>query len=104
MQEWAIDMWARTERQTLDWYRANQSTIRPDLYRGLADCFREYDNDPGMYQDQRRQAEQGRQHGTKVVLPATFHGGSRHMNKLYQVRSSASPLVFPYSAAMPPKQ
>jgi len=51
--------------------RLNQTTMRADQYKGMVDA---------MQQDGANSTNFGR----IVVLPATFAGSPRHMNKLYQ--------------------
>ena len=69
MQEYVVDAYAKVEESRLHWVRQNQTTLRADLYGGLADQVH---------------AEDAAATGRLIVLPATFTGGPRYMQALYQ--------------------
>src|SRR6202789_4502128 len=66
-QEYAVDSWATTEQQRLNWVRHNQSTIRAETYQGLTDAVAA---DPTTH---------GRELGQRLILPSSFSGSSRNM-------------------------
>ena len=66
-QEYAVDGWATTEQSRLDWIQRNQTKIRADTYRGLADALAV---DPQM---------DANNVGQRVILPSSFTGSSRNM-------------------------
>jgi hypothetical protein len=72
-QEWLVDQYSKMQGQRLGWMRRNQSTLRADVYRGLADMVANGDGD--------RPAAST---GTRVILPSSFIGGPRHMAQLLQ--------------------
>ncbi len=85
-QEWVVDQYSKVEGQRLQWVRLNQTTLRADQYKGMADA---------MQQDGANSTNFGRM----VVLPTTFVGSPRHMNQLYQdsmalVRKFGKPDLF----------
>ena len=63
-------MYAKMEQGRLNDVRFNQSSLRADLYRGVADAVSLGDNDMNAV-------------GRRVILPSSFTGGQRHMQKLY---------------------
>jgi len=65
-----IDAWAVCEQTKLDWIKANQSSLRADVYQGLADAVTA-DRDLEMV-------------GKTFILPSSFTGGPRFMQQLYQ--------------------
>ena len=82
-----VDLWARIEQQRLLWIRLNQRSIRAELYQGVVDAVATNDAIPAA------------QVGRRIVLPASFIGGPRHMQKLYQdamaaVRKFGKPDLF----------
>jgi Helitron helicase-like domain at N-terminus len=66
-QEFVVDSWATTEQSRLNWYRANQSTIRAETYQGLTDAVAE------------NPATGGHDLGQRLILPSSFSGSSRNM-------------------------
>ena len=62
-------MYVKVEEQRLRYIRNNQKELKVDTYSGLADAVA---------------ANEHRQAGRYVVLPATFTGGPRYMHKQYQ--------------------
>src|SRR6202789_2694972 len=66
-QEYAVDSWATTEQQRLNWVRLNQSTIRAETYQGLTDAVAA---DPTTH---------GNELGQRLILPSSFSGSSRNM-------------------------
>ena len=69
-QQYIVDMYAKMEQGRLNYVRFNQSSLRADLYRGVADAVSLGDNDINAV-------------GRRVILPSSFTGGQRHMQKLY---------------------
>ena len=70
-QQYIIDAWAVCEQTKLSWIKANQSTLRADVYKGLADATSAADTDLEMI-------------GKTFILPSSFTGGARYMAQLYQ--------------------
>ena len=66
LQQFIVDVYAKIECERLQFLRREQSTLRADNYRDLRDTLFSTDGDP-------------RNVGQKVILPATFTGGPRHM-------------------------
>jgi hypothetical protein len=80
-----VDGYAQTEQSRLRYLRANQSDLRADLYKGLADAAA--DGTPLS------------DIGNKTILPSSFTGGPRHMQQQYYdamaiVRSHTKPDLF----------
>ena len=69
-QEWVVLQFVKAEQQRLQWFRLNQAEIRADLYHNLQDALLAGDVDPASL-------------GTRTILPATFTGGPRYMQKRY---------------------
>uniref|UniRef100_A0A453DD09 ATP-dependent DNA helicase n=2 Tax=Aegilops tauschii subsp. strangulata TaxID=200361 RepID=A0A453DD09_AEGTS len=69
-QQWAVDMYIKIETMRLDWYSKpeNQKVIRADLYRGLVDTIVAGES-------------RGDRIGKRIVLPRTFPGGDRDMQR-----------------------
>jgi hypothetical protein len=85
-QQFIVDCWAATDQDRLRYLRTHQTELRADLYKGLFDAVVRGENNLDQL-------------GKRLVLPATFIGGSRHMRKLYQnsmaiVRSMGHPDLF----------
>ena len=72
LQQYMVDAWASVEGSNLFWIRHNQKQIRADLYKGLVDA--------ANADDQTNLDQQG----TRIVLPSTHPGSSRHMYQLFQ--------------------
>ncbi len=72
MQELCIDWFVREEAINLDWLNRNQSTIRAELYSGLADAVHAGDTD-------------ARKLGKRTVLPSSHTGSPRNIGQNYQV-------------------
>jgi hypothetical protein len=76
-QQYVVDAWASVEDRNLAHLRFNQDKIRADLYQSLQKTVAQLahaDNIP---------TDLG-QHGTRIVLPSSHAGSSRHMYQLYQ--------------------
>ena len=67
--EYIVDQYDKIEQMRLLWYEQHQREIRAETYSGLQDFINA----------QRFNDEIGR----RLILPATFTGGPRYMNKLY---------------------
>lgn len=88
-QEFIVDQWCKVEAHRLSWIRQNQEKLRADVYQGLMDHLRDdavVINDPSNL-------------GRLVVLPSSFSGGPRFMQKCYQdsmaiVRKFGKPDLF----------
>ena len=61
MQELCIDWFVQEEAINLDWLRRNQTTIRAELYNGLADAVHAGDTDACKL-------------GKRTVLPSSHTG------------------------------
>ncbi len=84
-QQWCVEQYVKTELGRLRFIRNNQSSLRADLYRGVADALLS-DADLGRV-------------GRFVLLPPTFTGGERYMRKQYYdsmaiVREFGKPSLF----------
>ena len=84
MQQYVVDMYAKIEQLRLNFIRNNQAQLRAEQYQGLYDAILHGD---------------AQNTGRKIILPATFHGGPRYMNKRYQdamgiVRVYGKPTLF----------
>ena len=85
-QQFVVDAWAVCDQNKLAWLRSHKENIRSVLYNGLADVLETGDVDLGQL-------------GKKVVLPSSYVGGDRFMQKLYQdsiaiVRRYGKPSLF----------
>uniref|UniRef100_A0A8I6WBU2 ATP-dependent DNA helicase n=1 Tax=Hordeum vulgare subsp. vulgare TaxID=112509 RepID=A0A8I6WBU2_HORVV len=71
-QQWAVDMYIKIETMRLDWYSkpVNQKVIRADLYQGLVDTIIAGES-------------RGDRIGKRIVLPRTFPGGDRDMQRMF---------------------
>nr|XP_051207578.1 uncharacterized protein LOC127323481 [Lolium perenne] len=71
-QQWAVDMYIKIETMRLDWYSkpANQKVLRADLYQGLVDTVVAGES-------------RGDRIGKRIVLPRTFPGGDRDMQRRF---------------------
>ena len=92
-QQYIVDAYVACEFTALDWLRHNQDNIRADVYNGLADSLLRQDIDAGEL-------------GRRVILPASFTGGDRYMQKLFQdsmaiVRFFGKPTFFVTFTANP---
>jgi hypothetical protein len=81
-----IDAWALTESLELRWLRFNQKEFRADLYQDARHAFTARQLPPDQI-------------GRRIVLPSSFTGGDRFMQKLYQdsmvvVRHFGRPALF----------
>ncbi|MGA1502986.1 MAG: hypothetical protein ACO38Z_10310, partial [Candidatus Nanopelagicales bacterium] len=72
-QEYCCMAFAKTEYQRLNYLRTHQDDLRADLYQNLRDAF--VDSDNGQPNAERI--------GKRVVLPATFGGSPRDMQRRY---------------------
>ena len=84
--QYIVDQYAKVVNQRLEYFRFHQKEIRAELYQGITDAIADGETD-------------ARAVGKRIVLPATFVGGPRQMNKLYQdamgiVRSLGKPDLF----------
>jgi hypothetical protein len=71
-QEYVCEAWAISEQNRLNWLKRNQPRLRAELYRGLVDAVAaEADAD-------------WNQLGTRIILPSSFSGSTRHMQQLCQ--------------------
>jgi hypothetical protein len=70
-QEFLVDTYCIMEGGRLELIRHNQDQLRASLYSGVADAVNRGDTSL-------------QQVGQRVVLPATFQGGPRHMQQRYQ--------------------
>ena len=66
-QEYAVDLWAKTEQRHLTFIRLNQSQIRAETYQGLIDAVAV---DPNV---------DAESIGTHLILLSSFSGSSRNM-------------------------
>ncbi|CUS07467.1 unnamed protein product [Tuber aestivum] len=85
-QQFVVDAWAVCDQNKLAWLRSHQKELRADLYNGLADVLDDGDVDLAQV-------------GRRVVLPSSYVGGDRFMQKLYQdsipiVRRFGKPSLF----------
>ena len=71
-QQYVVDNWGSIDQHTLDFFRHNQTTLRKDLYKGVVDTLAR-DDDVEM-----------KDVGEPFILPSSYYGGDRHMQKLYQ--------------------
>jgi Helitron helicase-like domain at N-terminus len=79
-------MYCSLESQRLWFIKSNQTLLRAELYGGLQDAINRGDTDSSKV-------------GRRVILPATFTGGPRHMFQLYMdsmalVRHFTKPTLF----------
>ena len=70
-QQFVVDAWAIRDQNKLDWVRSHQANIRVELYNGLSDQLEAGDADFAQV-------------GRRVVLPSSYVGGDKFMQKLYQ--------------------
>jgi len=85
-QQYVVDAFAICDQTALNWIRSNQSSIRADVYNGVADAV-----SGGDYNL--------REIGQSMILPSSYSGGPRFMSKLYQdamaiVRKLGKPSLF----------
>ncbi|KAL0553767.1 hypothetical protein IC582_007671 [Cucumis melo] len=69
-QQYAVDMYIKLETTRLDFFRAQQSRIRSELYQGLVDVVNARETRDDKI-------------GKRIVLPGTFVGGPRDMRRRY---------------------
>ncbi|CAN1173376.1 hypothetical protein LINPERHAP2_LOCUS30637 [Linum perenne] len=70
LQHFCIDAFTTIEQNRLLYIRLNQKKLRADLYNGLQDAL--------------HRGDLNSQHLGNTILPATFTGGVRYMQQLYQ--------------------
>ncbi|KAG5547752.1 hypothetical protein RHGRI_013442 [Rhododendron griersonianum] len=70
LQQFVVDMYVKIETSRLDYFRNKQEDIRFDLYKGIIDSVNQGES-------------QGSRVGTRTVLPRSFIGGPRDMQKRY---------------------
>jgi hypothetical protein len=85
-QQFVVDAWASTEQMHLQYLRFHQKQIRADLYNSVLQAL---DSNSVSLQEV----------GRRVVLPTSFVGGDRFMQRLYQdsmaiVRHFGRPALF----------
>ena len=85
-QQYIVDMYVKIETGRLHFLRKNQDHIRADLYQGLVDSLK-------------IGCARGADIGKRIVLPATFIGGPRDMQRRYMdamslVRKFGKPDIF----------
>ena len=66
-----VDVFVACESANLQWLRNHQANIRADVYNGLQDSLIREDIDAGSI-------------GRRFILPASFTGGDRFMQQLFQ--------------------
>jgi len=117
-QQWCVDLRAKVEQEFLRWVSDNQATLRADLYSGVQDAYlnettavltegaahlSEYNRGSPALQntssDNERDPHFLKRIGKRIVLPATFTGGPRHMYRSFQdsmaiVREYGKPDIF----------
>ncbi|TFK82097.1 hypothetical protein K466DRAFT_448549, partial [Polyporus arcularius HHB13444] len=71
-QQYAVDVWAASEQERLNYLRLHQNQLRASLYSGLEDALR---GGQDVELDQL---------GRLIVLPLSFTGSPRHMQQLFQ--------------------
>ncbi|GET67424.1 uncharacterized protein LOC104885245 [Rhizophagus irregularis DAOM 181602=DAOM 197198] len=79
-QQYVVDQYSKIEQHRLNYLRFNQSSLRLDLYKGIADAIHADDRDA----DDRDAGDIGQNIGRRIILPSTFIGGPRQMYQLYQ--------------------
>ena len=67
-QQFVVDAWTICDQNKLGWIRSHQANIRAELYNRLADLLEAGDVDFA-------------QMGRRVVLPSSYVGGDRFMEK-----------------------
>ncbi|KAL2498900.1 ATP-dependent DNA helicase [Abeliophyllum distichum] len=70
LQQYVVDMYIKVETSRLDYFRNNQSEIRAELYQGIVDSL-----ETGECS--------GARIGKIIVLPSSFTGGPRDMQKRF---------------------
>jgi len=65
-QQFLVDCYTMVEAQRLSFIRANQKLIRCDILNGLQEAVNRGETDPSLI-------------GRRIVLPASFTGGTRYM-------------------------
>ena len=70
-QQYIVDAFVACETTALDWLRGHQQNIRADVYNGLADTLIRADVSASQL-------------GRRFILPASFTGGDRFMQQLFQ--------------------
>ncbi|XP_058810633.1 uncharacterized protein LOC131675610 [Phymastichus coffea] len=86
-QQWIIDSYVKVEKDRIQYCKDHQKELRADTYKGLSDFM------------QNTAVQVGGQVGKTVVLPSTFIGSPRYMQKCYQdamaiVNEKGKPDVF----------
>ena len=85
-QQYIVDEYCKMETERLNYFRANQKTIRAENYSNFTEQMRDNDNDADAI-------------GQQVILPATFTGGPRYMaekhaDSMGRVRKFGKPALF----------
>lgn len=70
-QQFVVEAWAICDQNKLDWVHSHQANIRAELYYGLADLLEASDTNFAQV-------------GRRVILPSSYVGEDRFMQKLYQ--------------------
>jgi len=73
LHQFVVDAWASCEENMLSWCEQNQSTLRADLYSGLADAIT---SDSGL--------ENAAGFGRRIILPSSYSGSPRHAVQEFQ--------------------
>ena len=71
LQEFIVDVWAQTETNQLRFIKNNQTSLRVDLYNGLADAVGDTSASLETL-------------GRRSILPSSYSGSPRQMVQLYQ--------------------
>ncbi|PKK52505.1 hypothetical protein RhiirC2_803212 [Rhizophagus irregularis] len=75
-----VDQYSKIEQHRLNYLKFNQSSLRLDLYKGVADAIHADDRDA----DDRDAGDIGQNIGHQIIFPSSFIGGPRQMYQLYQ--------------------
>ena len=73
LHQFVVDGWASCEENALSWCEQNQTTLRADLYCGLADAIT---SDGGL--------GNATQFGRRIILPSSYPGSPRQMVQEFQ--------------------
>ncbi|PKK57972.1 hypothetical protein RhiirC2_671064, partial [Rhizophagus irregularis] len=74
-QQYVVDQYSKIEQHRLNYLKFNQSSIRLDLYKGVADAIHADDRDAGNIEQNI---------GCRIILSSSFIDSSRQMYQLYQ--------------------
>ncbi|CAG8643392.1 30544_t:CDS:2, partial [Racocetra persica] len=73
LQEFIVDMWATTEQSQLRYLCLNQSTLRADVYQGIADIIRNTTNEEVLLNNLEH----------RIIFLFTYIGSSRHILEVF---------------------